>query len=58
MREKELFFNSTGISLMRNNLCKSYSDCYSALQAWRATVANLKKKYGDAEAVGLHFGRE
>ena len=29
---------------MRNNLCKSYSDCYSALPAWRATVANLKKK--------------
>ena len=42
MREKELFFNSTGISLMRNNICKSYSDCYSTLQAWRATVANLK----------------
>ena len=27
---------------MRNNLCKSYSDCYSILQAWRVTVANLK----------------
>ena len=29
---------------MRNNLCKNYSNCYSALQIWRATVANLKKK--------------
>ena len=28
---------------MRNNLCKSYSDCYSTRQTWRATVANLKK---------------
>lgn len=42
-REKKYFFNSTGISLRRNNVCISYSDCYSALQAWRVTVANLKK---------------
>ena len=42
-KEKEYFFIQPGISLMRNNLCKSYSDCYNALQIWRATVANLKK---------------
>ena len=29
---------------MRNIFCKRYSDCYSALQTWRVTVANLKKK--------------
>ena len=29
--------------------------CYSALHTWRATVANLKKKIGDREAVGGVF---
>ena len=29
---------------MRNIFWKRYSDCYSALQTWRVTVANLKKK--------------
>ena len=41
-KRKKYFFNSTGINLRRNNVCKIYSDCYSALQTWRATVANLK----------------
>ena len=43
-KRKNYFFNSTGISLMRNIFWKRYSDCYSALQTWRVTVANLKKK--------------
>ena len=42
-KRKNYFFNSSGIILMRNNICKSYSNCYSTLQIWRATVANLKK---------------
>ena len=32
------------IILIEENVWSCYSDCYSALHAWRATVANLKKK--------------
>ena len=42
-KRKKYFFNSSGIILRGNIICISYSDCYSSLQAWRVTVANLKK---------------
>ena len=32
------------IILIEENVWSCYSDCYSALHAWRAIVANLKKK--------------
>ena len=32
------------IILIEENVWSCYSDCYSTLHVWRATVANLKKK--------------
>ena len=50
-KEKKVIFILPGNILREDSVYRRYSDCYSALHVWRATVANLKKKIGDGEVV-------
>ena len=55
MREKNYFFIQSSIILRENIVQRCFSNCYSALHVKKATVANLKKKFGDGKTVGGGF---